>query len=331
MTNRNNKKNKTSNENKANTFEAVWYPGHMHKTKMQMTNDMNLIDIALEITDARIPYSSRNPDIENLIKNKKKIIILNKEDLADNNITNEWIKYYKSQGITAISIQATKKNARQNVIDSIKNECKDLTDSFAEKGRVGRKIKVMVFGIPNVGKSTFINMLLNRNSAKVENRPGVTKTKQWVSLDSDIELMDTPGMLWPKFQSEEVSLNLAFTNSIGQNAIDNEEVAFYLLKYLCKNYPSRIEERYGVNLKDIKSELNNTIIANSDDEINQIFGDSAKLNETEFILEVRDQIARKKGCLVSGGRVDELKVSNVILNDFQSGKLGRISLERPNK
>ena len=226
--------------------------------------------------------------------------------MADNNVTKEWIEYYKKNGITAIAIQATRKNDRQVVINAIKNECRDLTLSYAEKGRTGRKIKVMVFGIPNVGKSTFINMLVNKNSAKVENRPGVTTKKQWISLENDIELMDTPGMLWPKFQSEGVSLNLAFTNSIGQHAIDNEEVAFHLLKFLYVNYKDRLAERYEVstNFKNV---------------------------DNETILLVREQIARKKGCLLSGNRVDETKVSNMILNDFQSGKLGRISIENPKK
>ena len=301
------KKNKEENLEKSFAHAHFsWYPGHMHKTKVQMANDLKLIDIALEITDARIPFSSRNLDIESLVKNKKKIIILNKEDLADNNVTKEWIEYYKKNGITAIAIQATRKNDRQVVINAIKNECRDLTLSYAEKGRTGRKIKVMVFGIPNVGKSTFINMLVNKNSAKVENRPGVTTKKQWISLENDIELMDTPGMLWPKFQSEGVSLNLAFTNSIGQHAIDNEEVAFHLLKFLYVNYKDRLAERYEVstNFKNV---------------------------DNETILLVREQIARKKGCLLSGNRVDETKVSNMILNDFQSGKLGRISIENPKK
>lgn len=303
-----NKKNNEENNNESDkVFRKVvlsWYPGHMYKTKKQMLDDLKLIDIVIEVTDARIPYSSRNPDIENIVKDKKKIIILNKKDLADENYTNEWIKYYKKQDVVAIPVDSSKKIGTKDVIDAIKNVGSDTFKKFNDKGRIGRKIKVMIFGIPNVGKSTFINMLANKNSAKAENRPGVTQKKQWIRLSDDIELMDTPGMLWPKIENNDVAMNLAFTNSIGKNAFDNEEIAFYLLKYLCSNYKEKVEKRY-----DIKIEYD--------------------LIENEAVSEIMNKIAVKKGCILKGNQVNLEKVSNMILNDFQSGKIGRISLEKP--
>ena len=292
-------KKNNNQEEKLTKVVPNWYPGHMSKTRKQIAEDLKMIDVVIEVTDARIPYSSRNPDIEELVKDKKKIIILNKKDLADENSIKMWVNYYKKIGITAIPTEASKKDGRKEVIDAIKSESQEIVKKFGDKGRSGRKIKVMVFGIPNVGKSTFINMLANKNSAKVENKPGVTKKKQWIRLSEDIELMDTPGMLWPKIKDERVAMNLAFTNSMGQNAFDNEEIAFYLLKFLCQNYQKKIEDRYGIKLND------------------------------EEVIEIREEIARKKGCILRGHEIDEAKVSNMILNDFQSGKIGRISIENP--
>lgn len=283
----------------------------MMKTKRQMIEDLKLIDVVVEVTDARIPNSSRNPDIEMMSKDKKKIIILNKQDLADDNVTKEWIAHYKNNGIVAIAIDSCKKKGMKDVLQAIEVVGKDATEKYTQKGRTGRRIKVMIFGIPNVGKSTLINALANRNVARAENRPGVTKQKQWIKLNNNIELMDTPGMLWPKLQNNTVSMHLAYTNSIGQNAMDNEETAFELLKYLCENYANKIEERYGVEIDE------------------QILSTDDLYEKNEYILKIRDTIAKKKGCILQGTKVDETKVSNMILNDFQSGKIGKISLERP--
>lgn len=276
-----------------------------------MIEDLKLIDVVVEVTDARIPNSSRNPDIEMMSKDKKKIIILNKQDLADDNVTKEWIAHYKNNGIVAIAIDSCKKKGMKDVLQAIEVVGKDATEKYTQKGRTGRRIKVMIFGIPNVGKSTLINALANRNVARAENRPGVTKQKQWIKLNNNIELMDTPGMLWPKLQNNTVSMHLAYTNSIGQNAMDNEETAFELLKYLCENYANKIEERYGVEIDE------------------QILSTDDLYEKNEYILKIRDTIAKKKGCILQGTKVDETKVSNMILNDFQSGKIGKISLERP--
>ena len=286
-------------ENKTN---INWFPGHMAKTKKQIIEDLKLIDVVVEVLDARIPVSSRNRDLEQYLTNKKRVIVLNKADLADTNITKMWQDKFNSQGIIAVPMEAANKKGTQDVINAIKEQAKEIVQKYAEKGRIGRSIKVMVLGIPNVGKSTFINSLSKKNVVKVENRPGVTRQKQWIKINEQIELMDTPGMLWPKLDNETVQRNLAFTKSIGQNALDNEEIAYFLLEYLLENYTKRILERYNLELDEI---------------------------EGLPTYEVMEIIARKKGALLPGAKVDTMKVSNIILNDFQSGKLGKISLERP--
>lgn len=276
-----------------------WYPGHMAKTKKQIIEDLKLIDIVVEILDARIPLASINPDIQSYIKDKKKIVVLNKEDLADENITNEWIKYYKSKGINAIAIEANNGKGIPKVIDCIKSEYKSIQEKYIKKGRIGKAIRIMVLGIPNVGKSTFINKLAKRNTAKVGNKPGVTKQKQWIKIDNNIELMDTPGMLWPRLDDQELAMHLAFVGTIGENSIDNEEIAYYLIEYLKNTYPNKLKERYNVELAE---------------------------KET---MDIINEIAKKRGAIISGGNINMQKVSDIILNEFRSGKLGRITIELP--
>lgn len=289
-------------ENSYHKINLNWYPGHMAKTKKQIIEDLKLIDVVVEVLDARIPVSSRNRDLEQYIEKKKRVVVLNKADLADINITRMWQEKFKEQGIVAVPMEAANKKGTQDVINAIMTQAQEIIQKYAEKGRIGRTIKVMVLGIPNVGKSTFINSLSKKNIVKVENRPGVTRQKQWIRINDQIELMDTPGMLWPKLDNETIQKNLAFTNSIGQNAIDNEEIAYYLLDFLLQNYAKRIIERYNVEEEQIVDLPT---------------------------YEVMELIARKKGALLPGARVDTMKISNIILNDFQSGKLGKISLERP--
>lgn len=284
------------NENKIN---INWYPGHMAKTKKQIIEDLKLIDIVVEILDARMPLASVNPDIQNYIKDKKKIIILNKADLADENITNEWIKYYKSKGINAIAIEANNGKGIPKVIDCIKSEYKSIEEKYIKKGRIGKAIRIMVLGIPNVGKSTFINKLAKRNTAKVGNKPGVTKQKQWIKIDNNIELMDTPGMLWPRLDDQELAMHLAFVGTIGENSIDNEEIAYYLIEYLKNTYPNKLKERYNVEL------------------------------DAKETMDIINEIAKKRGAIISGGNINMQKVSDIILNEFRSGKLGRITIELP--
>ena len=276
-----------------------WYPGHMAKTKKQLIEDLKLIDIVVEVIDARIPEASINPDIQEYIKEKTKIIVLNKADLADENITQKWIQMYKAQGINAISVESNSGKNMQAVVNKIKEEYQKIKEKYIQKGRIGKAIRVMVIGIPNVGKSTFINSLAKRSTAKVGNKPGVTKQKQWIKIDNNIEIMDTPGMLWPRLDNKEYAMHLAFCGTIGESAIDNEEIAYYLLEYLLNNYPQTIEERYNIDTKN---------------------------KET---MEILEEIARKRGAIISGGNINMQKISDIILNEFRSGKLGRITIEIP--
>ena len=290
---------KEKNENSYHKININWYPGHMAKTKKQIIEDLKLIDIVVEILDARMPLASVNPDIQNYIKDKKKIIILNKADLADENITNEWIKYYRSKGINAIAIEANNGKGIPKVIDCIKSEYKSIQEKYIKKGRIGKAIRIMVLGIPNVGKSTFINKLAKRNTAKVGNKPGVTKQKQWIKIDNNIELMDTPGMLWPRLDDQELAMHLAFVGTIGENSIDNEEIAYYLIEYLKYTYPNKLKERYNVEPAEKEA------------------------------MDIINEIAKKRGAIISGGNINMQKVSDIILNEFRSGKLGRITIELP--
>ena len=276
-----------------------WYPGHMAKTKKQLIEDLKLIDIVVEVIDARIPEASINPDIQEYIKEKTKIIVLNKADLADENITQKWIQMYKAQGINAIAVEANSGKNMQAVVNKIKEEYQKIKEKYIQKGRIGKAIRVMVIGIPNVGKSTFINSLAKRSTTKVGNKPGVTKQKQWIKIDNNIEIMDTPGMLWPRLDNKEYAMHLAFCGTIGESAIDNEEIAYYLLEYLLNNYPQTIEERYNIDTKN---------------------------KET---MEILEEIARKRGAIISGGNINMPKISDIILNEFRSGKLGRITIEIP--
>ena len=290
--------------NQQNSININWYPGHMAKTKKQIIEDLKLIDIVIEILDARVPLASQNPDIEDVIKNKKKIIVLNKADLADANSTNKWIEYYNKERIKAIAVESNTSKGIKDVIETIKEEYSEIKEKFIQKGRIGKSIRVMVVGIPNVGKSTFINSIAKRNTAKVGNKPGVTKQKQWIKVTNEIELMDTPGMLWPKFEDNELAMHLAFVGTIGDTAIDKEEIAYYLLDFLINNYPQRLIERFNIEL-------------NKDN------------NNQKETIEVLEEIARKRGALISGGNINMQKVSDLILNDFQSGKMGRITIELP--
>ena len=276
-----------------------WYPGHMAKTKKQIIEDLKLIDIVVEVLDARIPLASTNPDMQEYISQKNRIIVLNKADLADEKRTKEWIDYYKKNGILAIPISATTNSGIKNVVTEIRKEYEKIKDKYVKKGRIGKAIRVMILGIPNVGKSTFINTLCKRSAAKVGNKPGVTKKKQWIKIADNIELMDTPGMLWPKLDNKEYAIHLAYIGTIGENAVDNEEIAYNLVGYLKENYAENIKARYNVDI------------------------------EGKDTMQIIEEIARKRGAIVSGGEINLEKISNIILNEFQSGKLGRITIEFP--
>ena len=289
-----------------------WFPGHMAKTRRQITEDLKLVDVIVEILDARIPISSQNPEIQEIIKNKKKIIILNKSDLSDEKDNKKWINYFTKKGSRVVLANSNTGKGIDEVIRQIQKAMQNEIDEYKEKGRIGRKIRVMVVGIPNVGKSSFINRIAKKNSAGVANRPGVTKQKQWIRINENIELMDTPGVLWPKFESEEVALNLAFTGTIKDDILEITEIAYQLTKFLLKEYKSNLLERYSLD----------------ENEVNEIL--QQEQAENQNIYEVMQLIGRKRGAIISGGNVDDEKTSRIILDDFRTGKLGKISLEKIN-
>ena len=289
-----------------------WYPGHMAKTKKQIIEDLKLIDVVVEILDARIPRSSRNPDLQEWTKNKKKIIVLNKSDLAEERLNKEWVEYFKKQGIIAVLTDSNSGKGIEEVIRNIEKISQDDKKVFEEKGRIGKAIRVMIVGIPNVGKSSFINRITKKSSAEVGNKPGVTRQKQWIRVKENISLLDTPGILWPKLDQEEVALNLAYTGTIKDDVLSKIDIAYFLLKYLLKQKKQNVIERYKLDKEEVEQILNNT--------------DNP---ENENILEILYMIGRKRGAILSGGRVDEEKVANLLIEEFRSGKLGRITLERP--
>ena len=288
-----------------------WYPGHMAKTRRQIEADIKIVDIVIELLDSRIPISSRNPDIAKITSKKKKIIVLNKCDLSDENKNNQWISYFKNNGISAVLVDSNSGKGIDNCIKEIEKVMEEQMQTQAQKGRVGRKIRAMVVGIPNVGKSSFINRISKRTTAGVGNKPGVTKQKQWIRINDKIELLDTPGVLWPKFESEEVGLNLAFTGTIKEEILQRVEIAYQLIKYLLKDYKKNICDRYGITEKFIEETL------------------SKEQPENMNIYEIMLEIGRKRGCIISGGNIDEEKTARIILDEFKNGKLGKITLETP--
>lgn len=289
-----------------------WYPGHMAKTKKQIVEDLKLIDIVIELLDARIPISSQNPDIREMVGNKKKIVLLNKSDLADEKENIKWVKYFVKEGIKAILTDSNSGVGVQELVREIKEMAKEDLNEMAKKGRVGKSIRVMILGIPNVGKSSLINRISKKTSAGVGNKPGFTKQTQWIRLSDNIELLDTPGVLWPKFESNEVALNLSFTGTIKDEVLEKTEIAFYLVKYLLENEEEKILERYKLTKEDINNIRQNV------------------QNPNEQIAEIVNLIARKRGAIVSGGHIDEEKVAGIIIDDFRTGKIGRITLEKAN-
>lgn len=287
-----------------------WYPGHMAKTKRQITEDLKLVDIVIELLDSRIPRSSRNPDIAKITEGKKKIVVLNKCDLSDEKQNILWVKYFESKGIPAVLTDSNTGRGIEQCIRKIEETMNSDIKEQAEKGRIGRKIRAMVLGIPNVGKSSFINRISKKNTATVGNKPGVTKQKQWIHLNDKIELLDTPGVLWPKFESNEEALNLAFTGTIKEEVIEKTEIAYELIKYLIKNYKNNLCEKYNLQESYIEKVL------------------SQEQPENMNIYEIMLEIGKKRGCIISGGQIDDEKTSKIILDDFKNGKLGRITLER---
>ncbi|NLL30554.1 MAG: ribosome biogenesis GTPase YlqF [Clostridiales bacterium] len=276
-----------------------WFPGHMKKTQREIKENLKLVDAVIEIRDARIPRSSANPDIDKICGNKPRIILLNKSDLSETKVTKMWINKLTSENIRVLEVNCLSGKGLNQIRPTLDLLFKEKHDRLKAKGLMKIQMRVMVVGIPNVGKSTFINKMAKNNIAKTGDRPGVTKNKQWIKTKMDIEMLDTPGVLWPKFEDEETALNLAFTGAIKDEIMDREDLAYNLVKRLQEHYPENLKERFKI------------------EEIN------------EDPLETLNNIARKRGCLIKGGEIDYDRISMVILDEFRAGKIGSISLERP--
>lgn len=275
-----------------------WYPGHMTKAKRMMQEDIKLIDIIIELVDARIPLSSRNPDIDDLGKNKSRLILLNKSDLASEKANNIWEEYFKGKGFHVLKINAKSGAGVKSTVSMVTEACKEKIERDRRKGILNRPIRAMVVGIPNVGKSTFINSLAGRACAKTGNKPGVTKGKQWIRLNKSVELLDTPGILWPKFDDQITGLRLALIGSMNDQVINLEELSLQLIKFMQNSYAEMLSSKYNVN------------------------------TDAEPIV-VLEQIARNRLCLKKGGEPDFERASHQLLDDFRNGRIGRITLEMP--
>lgn len=279
-------------------MQLNWYPGHMTKAKRQMQEDIKLVDLVIELVDARIPYSSRNPDIDGLGKNKFRLVLLNKADLADEAYNQAWCQYLKEQGIHAVKIDSRNKAGMKQIHNVIQEVCKEKFERDRRRGILNRPVRAMVVGIPNVGKSTFINSFAGKACAKTGNKPGVTKGKQWIKLNKNVELLDTPGILWPKFEDETVGMHLAYIGSINDNIVDTTELALALIQTLVKDYPGILANRF-------------------------------ELDESVECLEILGQIAKNRGCLKKGSEFDYTKAAGLLLDEFREGRLGRITIETP--
>ncbi len=281
-----------------NSQTIQWFPGHMAKTKRKNGEILPLIDAVAEVVDARIPLSSRNPDLPEIIGDKTRIILLNKCDMADAKETEKWINFYKNQGVFAIAIDAKSGKGIEKFKTIVKESLSEKLESYRQKGMVGKPLRVMVVGIPNVGKSSFINRIARNTKAKVENRPGVTRGNQWFTIDNELELLDTPGVLWPKFEDETVGERLAFTGAVKDGVLDVELLAVRLLEILKEDYRDLLTNRFGE--LDFESEP----------------------------YELLEQIGKKRSMVIRGGEIDTLRAANMLLEEYRNCKLGKISLER---
>lgn len=273
-----------------------WYPGHMKKTKEDIEKNLKLVDIVLEIIDARIPESSRNPMLDDILKDKPRLIIMNKVDLSDPKENQKWINKFKNDGIVAIPMNSKERINVDKIYDIARDILSDKFKKHEEKEIDNPLIRMMIVGVPNSGKSTFINNVAQRKGARVGNRPGVTQTKQWIKTNSNLQLLDTPGVLWPKFD-DRTGLHLSYTNAIKDEVVSIEDLTLYFLKEMAKEYPENLKERYGVD-------------------------------PTMDAIDIYEAIAKKRGAIIAGGDFDYTRTATIILNDFRSGKLGRITLEK---
>ena len=275
-----------------------WFPGHMTKTKRMIASEIQHMDAVCEILDARIPLSSRNPDVDDLTAGKPRLIVLNRADQADPAQTRRWSQYFRAKGWTVLEANAKGGVGTEKFAAAVRELLRDKLEAYAAKGQVGRVVRVMVLGIPNVGKSTFINKVAKRKTAKAEDRPGVTRSKQWVPVDATLELLDTPGILWPKFDDPEVGKRLAFTGAVKDDVLDIEELACYLMDYLAATYAATLTERYKIDLE-----------------------------ETDTGYDLLEKAGRKRGFLMRGAQVDTERMARILLDEFRGGKLGRFTLE----
>ena len=290
-----------------------WFPGHMAKTLRQIEADLKLVDLVIELLDARIPISSQNPETKKLMADKKRIVILNKSDLADEKENIKWVNKFESQNIPAILCNSNTGEGTSKITSRIEKLMEEEKQKAEAKGRIGKIIRVMIIGVPNVGKSSLINRMAQKTSAQVGNKPGVTKQKQWIRLSNNIELLDTPGVLWPRLDNQKVALNLAYIGTIKNEVLDDQDVAYNLLKYLIEEYRQNVIQRYALREDIIDAILHNK-----------------ELEENEQIVEIMNYIGEKRGAIAKGNNIDLEKVSRIILDDFRSGNLGKITLEKIN-
>ena len=284
---------------KDDNLHINWYPGHMKKTKEMVQNNLKLVDVVIELLDARIPLSSKNPEIDKLAHNKPRVVVLNKSDLSDRAKLNKWISYYQSKGIKAIPVDTLKGSGVNTIVEECKNVTKEKMDALKEKGRKERAIRVMIVGVPNVGKSSLINKLTGRKSTQTGDRPGVTKGKQWVRLKGNLELLDTPGILWPKFEDQKIALNLAFTRAIKDEILDIDTLGLKFIEKMSDIEPEKLKARYKLD----------------------------SLGEEP--LETMEMIGRKRGFILGRNELDYTRIAKTVLNEFREGKLGQITLEVP--
>jgi len=275
-----------------------WYPGHMTKAVRQMQEDLKLIDLIIELVDARVPMSSRNPDIDRLGKNKARLVLLNKSDLADERCNQLWQEYFQQLGMHVVKINARSGAGLKSIQAVVQEACREKIERDRRRGILNRPIRAMVVGIPNVGKSTFINSYAGKACTKTGNKPGVTKGKQWIRLNKNLELLDTPGILWPKFEDQQVGIKLSLIGSIKDDILNLDELSLELLKRLHRDYPGMLEQRFGIQ-------------------------------ESESPLEMLEEVARVRNCLLKGQELDYSKAARLLLEEFRNGKIGRITLERP--
>ncbi len=296
-----------------------WYPGHMTKAKRMMQENMKLVDLVIELVDARIPLSSRNPDIDDLGKNKARLILLNKADLAEERWNDAWEEYFKGRGFLVAKVNSRKNSGMKPVHGVIQEACKEKIERDRKRGIRNRPVRAMVVGIPNVGKSTFINSLAGKACAKTGNKPGVTKGKQWIRLNKQVELLDTPGILWPKFEDQQVGLRMAFIGSIKDEILNTEELAAELIRSLDLYYPGILEEKYRI---DTDEAVNTDHMDGADD----VGADRQAAADPYRMLE---RIAESRHCLLRGNELDTEKAAILLLDDFRNGRIGRLTLEYP--